>query len=125
MIALKNISTLVQKCRYELIVGTISLIVSDFLGLIPPQLIKLAVDHVKNVGNPPRIVAAFILLIKWDPFLSYAMLLVSVVGLQMMFRYLWRNHLLGISSTSISGICKNSTGGFFSIQRPETSCPVP
>lgn len=41
--------------------------------------------------------ASFPAQVAQDPLPLYALLLVTVVGLQMVFRYLWRKHLLGIS----------------------------
>lgn len=97
MNALKNLFSLVQQYRYALIVGALSLILSDLFGLAPPLLIKLAVDHVKNADAPPPTLASFSLQTARDPLLTYAVLLVAVVGLQMVFRFFWRKHLLGIS----------------------------
>ena len=78
----------IKKYRYELIAGVLALIVTDAIGLLPPWLIKLAIDYV-NIENPP--------FTSMNPLIKYSLFIVTAVGLQAIFRYYWRKHLFGIS----------------------------
>lgn len=80
-----------------MIIGAFSLVLSDILGLVPPLLIKLAIDHVKDPGGLPHLITSVPFTAERDLLLTASVLLVAVVGLQMFFRYLWRKHLLGIA----------------------------
>ena len=88
MDALKNLYTYTRKYKYELIAGIIALILTDALGLLPPWLIKLAIDYIKKADSQTHSV---------NPLIKYSVLIVSAVGLQAVFRYYWRKHLFGIS----------------------------
>jgi ATP-binding cassette subfamily B multidrug efflux pump len=97
MNALKNLFSFLQKYRHALLVGAFSLVLSDILGLFPPLLLKRAIDHVKNAPHLPQAAASLPFAMDRGPLLAYAVLLVAAVSLQMIFRYLWRKYLLGIS----------------------------
>jgi len=86
--ALKNLYTYTRKYKYELIAGIIALILTDALGLLPPWLIKLAIDYIKKADSQTHSI---------NPLIKYSVLIVSAVGLQAVFRYYWRKHLFGIS----------------------------
>ncbi|HBA26816.1 MAG TPA: multidrug ABC transporter ATP-binding protein [Nitrospinae bacterium] len=88
MDALKNLYTYTRKYKYELIAGIIALILTDALGLLPPWLIKLAIDYIKKADSQTHSI---------NPLIKYSVLIVSAVGLQAVFRYYWRKHLFGIS----------------------------
>ncbi len=80
-----------------MVIGAFSLILSDVLGLVPPLLIKFAVDQVKNPVGLPHIITSIPFMAGQPPLLTCSILLVVVVGFQMLFRYLWRKYLLGIA----------------------------
>lgn len=88
MNALKNLYTYTRKYKYELIAGIIALILTDALGLLPPWLIKLAIDYIKKTDIQSHSI---------NPLIKYSVLIVTAVGLQAVFRYYWRKHLFGIS----------------------------
>ncbi|MBI5747753.1 MAG: ABC transporter ATP-binding protein [Nitrospinae bacterium] len=88
MDAIKNLYTYTRKYKYELIAGIIALILTDALGLLPPWLIKLAIDYIKKADSQSHSI---------NPLIKYSVLLVTAVGLQSVFRYYWRKHLFGIS----------------------------
>ncbi|MBI3583279.1 MAG: ABC transporter ATP-binding protein [Nitrospinae bacterium] len=88
MDAIKNLYTYTRKYKYELIAGIIALILTDALGLLPPWLIKLAIDYIKKADSQSHSIS---------PLIKYSVLIVSAVGLQAVFRYYWRKHLFGIS----------------------------
>ncbi len=98
MDALKNLYTYTRKYKYELIAGIIALILTDALGLLPPWLIKLAIDYIgKSFVQPPESPFVKGELKRVVPLIKYSVLIVSAVGLQAVFRYYWRKHLFGIS----------------------------
>jgi ATP-binding cassette subfamily B protein len=87
--ALKKLYRYVRKYKYELIAGIIALILTDALGLLPPWLIKLAIDYIGKIDSQSASII--------NPLIKYSVLIVSAVGLQVVFRYYWRKHLFGIS----------------------------
>lgn len=88
MDALKNLYIYTRKYKYELIAGIIALILTDVLGLLPPWLIKLAIDYIKKTDSQSHSIS---------PLIKYSVLIITAVGLQAIFRYYWRKHLFGIS----------------------------
>ncbi len=88
MDALKNLYIYTKKYKYELIAGIIALILTDVLGLLPPWLIKLAIDYIKKTDSQSHSIS---------PLIKYSVLIITAVGLQAIFRYYWRKHLFGIS----------------------------
>ncbi|OGV98956.1 MAG: hypothetical protein A3I04_05590 [Nitrospinae bacterium RIFCSPLOWO2_02_FULL_39_110] len=88
MAALRSLYAYIERYKYELIAGAFALIVTDALGLLPPWLIKLAIDHIGKTKGQTNFI---------NPLLKYSILIVSTVGLQVLFRYYWRKHLFGIS----------------------------
>lgn len=64
--------------------GILALIATDILGLIPPWLIKDAIDAIPTSGT------------HWE-LIPYTLALICVVVLMGFFRFLWRNHLFGLS----------------------------
>ena len=98
MDALKNLYTYTRKYKYELIAGIIALILTDALGLLPPWLIKLAIDYIgKSFVQPPESPFVKGELKGVVPLIKYSVLIITAVGLQAVFRYYWRKHLFGIS----------------------------
>jgi len=96
--ALKNLYTYTRKYKYELIAGIIALILTDALGLLPPWLIKLAIDYIgKSFVQPPESPFVKGELKGVVPLIKYSVLIITAVGLQAVFRYYWRKHLFGIS----------------------------
>ncbi len=88
MDAIKNLYTYIRKYKHELIAGIIALILTDALGLLPPWLIKLAIDYIKKADSQFHSI---------NPLVKYSVLIITAVGLQAVFRYYWRKHLFGIS----------------------------
>ena len=97
MSAIGTFAKYIRQYRSELIAGAVAIIAVDILGLLPPWLIKLAIDHVKTTGAQPMSVSSFSLKTELNPLIQYSFLIVAVVGLQMFFRYQWRKYLFGIS----------------------------
>ena len=86
----------IYRYRYESIAGAAALILSDIFSLLPPWLIKLAIDHIRNAGGLPHLISSIPLEAK-DPIVIYCVLIVAAVALQATTRFFWRTHLLGIS----------------------------
>jgi ATP-binding cassette, subfamily B, multidrug efflux pump len=97
MNAFRTFAKYIQHYRFELIIGACAIVAVDVLGLLPPWLIKLAIDHVKTIGAQPQFIPSFSLKAEQNPLLQYSLLIVATAGLQMFFRYQWRKHLFGIS----------------------------
>ena len=98
MDAIKNLYIYTKKYKYELIAGIIALILTDALGLLPPWLIKLAIDYIgKSFVQPPESPFVKGELKGVVPLIKYSVLIITAVGLQAVFRYYWRKHLFGIS----------------------------
>lgn len=74
----------IKKYKRYFIVGTVSLIIVDVINIIPPLLIKEAVDTLTNRGSRTRIL-----------YISGIYLLVSLI--QGAGRYLWRTNFIGTS----------------------------
>ncbi len=94
---LKELYSYIEKYRHELIVGAFSILLADTLGLLLPWLIKLAIDYMRLSGSKHVPLLPFDFFGKWNHLLTYSILIIAVVGLQAIFRYLWRKHLFGIS----------------------------
>jgi ATP-binding cassette subfamily B protein len=97
MNTLKELYRYIEKYRHELIVGAFSILLADILGLLLPWLIKLAIDYIRITCSKHEPSLPFNFSGKWNHLLTYSILIVAVVGLQTIFRYLWRKHLFGIS----------------------------
>lgn len=94
---LRNLFQYIQKYRYELISGTFAVIISNIFGLLPPWFIKLAIDHIGNPGSEFRLTPYLPFQTGTNPLVICSVLIIAVVGVQTVFRYIWRRHLLGIS----------------------------
>jgi ATP-binding cassette subfamily B protein len=97
MNTLKELYRYIEKYRHELIGGAFSILLADILGLLLPWLIKLAIDYIRITCSKHEPSLPFNFSGKWNHLLTYSILIVAVVGLQTIFRYLWRKHLFGIS----------------------------
>jgi ATP-binding cassette subfamily B protein len=97
MNTLKELYRYIEKYRHELIVGAFSILLADILGLLLPWLIKLAIDYIRITCSKHEPSLPFNFSGKWNHLLTYSILIVAVVGLQTIFRYLWRKHLFGLS----------------------------
>ncbi len=97
MNTLKELYRYIEKYRQELIVGAFSILLADILGLLLPWLIKLAIDYIRITSSKHAPSLPFNFSGTWNHLLIYSILIVAVVGLQTIFRYLWRKHLFGIS----------------------------
>jgi ATP-binding cassette subfamily B protein len=73
-----------KEYRHLIFWGLFSLVVTDFLALIPPWLVKDAIDSLPRLKSP-------------DPLLRYLGAIVLVVSGQAVFRFAWRRSLLGVS----------------------------
>ena len=96
MNALGKLYRYIYRYRYELIAGAFAVILADIFGLLPPWLIKLAIDHIGNAGGLPQLISS-IPLKAIDPVVIYSVLIVAVVALQATARFFLRKHLVGIS----------------------------
>ncbi len=96
MIALRKLYWYIYRHRYESIAGAAAVILSDIFGLLPPWLIKLGIDHIRNGDALPNLISSIPLAAK-APIVIYCVLIVVAVAVQGMARFFWRTHLLGIS----------------------------
>ena len=96
MNALGKLYRYIYRYRYELIAGAIAVILADIFGLLPPWLIKLAIDHIGNVGGLPQLISSIHLEAN-NPIVIYSVLIVASVALQATARFFLRKHLVGIS----------------------------
>ena len=96
MNALGKLYRYVDKYRYELIAGAVAVVLSDIFGLLPPWLIKLAIDHIGNAGGVPHLISPIPFAAN-SPIIIYSVLLVAAVALQATARFFWRTLLVGIS----------------------------
>lgn len=97
MSSLRNLYKYIQKYRYELIFGALAVIISNIFGLLPPWLIKLAIDHIGNPDIEFRIIHYLPFTTGTNPLVICSALIIAVVSFQAVFRYIWRRYLLGIS----------------------------
>ncbi len=96
MNALGKLYRYIHRYRYELLAGAFAVILADIFGLLPPWLIKLAIDHIGNAGGLPQRISS-IPLEATAPVVIYSVLIVAAVALQATARFFWRRHLVGIS----------------------------
>jgi ATP-binding cassette subfamily B protein len=73
-----------REYRRLIVWGLFSLVVTDLLGLIPPWLVKDAIDSLPSMTSSHRL-------------LPYLGAIVLVVSGQAVFRFAWRKSLLGVS----------------------------
>ncbi len=96
MNALGKLFWYIHRYRYESIAGAAAVILSDIFTLLPPWLIKLAIDHIQNPGSQPHRIS-LIHLQSDAPIAVYSLLLIAAVALQGTARFFWRTRLEGIS----------------------------
>jgi ATP-binding cassette subfamily B protein len=94
MRSLRTLYRYIHTYKGELAVGAIAVMLSDFFGLVPPWLIKLAIDHIGGVQPHP--VFGLSAAIE-APIFLYSVLLVAAAALQAGARFVWRRSLIGIS----------------------------
>jgi len=73
-----------KQYRHLIIWGLVSLIVTDVLALVPPWLVKDAIDSLPSLTSSHKL-------------LPYLWAIVLVVAGQAVFRFAWRRSLLGVS----------------------------
>ena len=96
MKALGKLYWYIHRYRYESIAGAAAVILSDIFTLLPPWLIKLAIDHIQNAGSLPHRIP-LIPLQSNAPIAVYSVLLIAAVALQGTARFFWRTRLEGIA----------------------------
>jgi ATP-binding cassette subfamily B protein len=96
MNALGKLCRYICKYKYELIFGAVAVMAADVFGLLPPWLIKLAIDHIGHTGRPLQPFLPLPLTAA-TPVVVYSVLIVVAVALQATARFFWRKHLIGIS----------------------------
>lgn len=79
-----RIISYLKSYRRLILWGVISLMVTDVLALIPPWLVKEAIDALPSLRSGQQL-------------LPYAVAIVLVVSGQALFRFGWRNSLFGVS----------------------------
>lgn len=80
------------KNRLRIIIGLICLIAVDFLQLIIPRIMKLAIDDLTLFKADTKKLAV------------YALYIVGIALMMAVFRYLWRKYLIGTSRAVEEGI---------------------
>ena len=81
---LERILGYLKDYRHLIVWGLIALVITDILGLIPPWLVKDAIDSLPSLTGPDRL-------------LPYLFAIVLVVLGQAVFRFVWRKSLFGVS----------------------------
>ncbi|MGA2025948.1 MAG: ABC transporter ATP-binding protein [Syntrophobacteraceae bacterium] len=96
MNALGKLYWYIHRYRYESIAGAAAVILSDIFTLMPPWLIKLAIDHIQNAGSLSHRIS-LVPLQSNAPIAVYSVLLIAAVALQGTARFFWRTRLEGIA----------------------------
>ncbi|MEW6709990.1 MAG: ABC transporter ATP-binding protein [Candidatus Riflebacteria bacterium] len=84
---------LLKPYRKQLFFGFLSLLIVDILDVLPPIIIKTAVDSVENGLGTERLYYC-------------GLILVSAAGIQSFFRFLWRKYFLGTSHMAVYDLRK-------------------
>jgi ATP-binding cassette, subfamily B, multidrug efflux pump len=80
----QRIAGYLRTYRRLILKGILCLVVTDILALVPPWLVKDAIDALPTLKSA-------------RPLLPYIGLLVGVVAVQAAFRFFWRNALFGVA----------------------------